>query len=362
MLTAEEARRCRRGKIDLHFCQACGFIFNAAFEPTALDHTPQYEEILGFPQTLGRFDETLAADLVKRFNLYGKEVIEIGCGNGTFLNLLCRYGHNRGWGFDPAYSESADCGETDDRIIFIQDHFSNRYRNFDAHFVCCKMTLEHIADVRAFLTAARKLARPSGDTVYFFLVPEISKILGRFSFWEIHYPHCSYFNSGSLSRLFANCGYAVLDTWTDYEDRYLMITATPAKAASRLETVQASDVRSLHERTAAFPVGAAKSVAHWTRKICNLAEQGKRIVLWGAGAKTVSFLTALGLSKELDYVVDLNPHRDGKYIPATGHQIFGPRQLLHRKPDYVVATNSVFQDEIAMTLGAMELRPQIMIL
>ena len=50
----------------------------------------------------GRVAPGPVLDLIRRYDLRGKEVIEIGCGKGEFLSLLCEVGDNRGVGFDPA--------------------------------------------------------------------------------------------------------------------------------------------------------------------------------------------------------------------------------------------------------------------
>ena len=56
----------------------------------------------------------------------------------------------------------------------------------------------------------------------------------------------------------------------------------------------------------------------WRRKLSELNEQEKKAVIWGGGSKGVSFLNFLEIHEQIKYVVDINPHKQGNYIPVTG--------------------------------------------
>ncbi len=100
----ESALADARGDIRLAFCPSCGFIFNASFDPQLQAYAPGYEGTQAFSPTFSAFAQRLASDLIARYNLHGKDILEIGCGMGEFLTLLCQIGNNRGVGFDPAYA------------------------------------------------------------------------------------------------------------------------------------------------------------------------------------------------------------------------------------------------------------------
>jgi hypothetical protein len=102
--THDEAVNYPRGEIRLAFCPGCGFISNVAYDARLTEYSGRYEETQGFSPTFNSFHERLARSLVERHDLHGKELIEIGCGKGEFLKLLCDLGGNRGLGFDPGYS------------------------------------------------------------------------------------------------------------------------------------------------------------------------------------------------------------------------------------------------------------------
>ncbi|MFQ5760309.1 MAG: class I SAM-dependent methyltransferase, partial [Acidiferrobacterales bacterium] len=211
MPTREIALNYPKGDIELAFCQHCGFISNLAFDPAMLEYSSSYEETQGFSPTFNAFHQRLATYLIDRYDLHNKDIIEIGCGKGEFLTLLCELGRNRGFGFDPAYVRERNNSPVKDRITFINDFYSKKYSHCKADFVCCKMTLEHIQDTAAFVSMVRRSSADRANTIVFFQVPDVTRILREMAFWDIYYEHCSYFAQGSLARLFQHCGFNVID-------------------------------------------------------------------------------------------------------------------------------------------------------
>ncbi|MCZ7663017.1 MAG: class I SAM-dependent methyltransferase [Thermoleophilia bacterium] len=94
----EAALAFPQGDIRLELCGSCGFVQNSAFDPGLIDYFQEYEETQGYSATFEAFARGLAAALVARHDLRGKEILEIGCGKGEFLALLCELGGNRGLG------------------------------------------------------------------------------------------------------------------------------------------------------------------------------------------------------------------------------------------------------------------------
>ena len=63
-----------------------------------------------------------------------------------------------------------------------------------------------------------------------------------------------------------------------------------------------------------------------------MAQAGKTVALWGSGSKAVSYLTTLGVTDEVQAVVDINPHKHGKFLAGTGHEIVAPEALRQLRP------------------------------
>ena len=87
--TRDEAVAYPKGDITLGFCDACGFVGNTSFEPALTEYSGRYEETQGFSPTFQKFHRDLADRVIERFGLQDREVLEIGCGKGEFMLLLC---------------------------------------------------------------------------------------------------------------------------------------------------------------------------------------------------------------------------------------------------------------------------------
>ncbi len=359
----EDARRYPRGDIRLGFCAACGFIANLAFDPRLTEYSGRYEETQGFSDTFNSFHRALAERLIERYDLRDKAIVEIGCGKGEFLLLLCEIGGNRGIGFDPGVDPKRIGGAAAERVRFIADFYSEQYAEVQGDFVACKMTLEHIAPVGEFLRSVRRAIGARTGTPVFFQIPETTRILRDCAFEDIYYEHCSYFSPGSLARLFRRNGFEVLDLSTEYDGQYLTIEARAvAEPVSQAPLAGEDDIDSLRELTGSFPARFAAKRAEWEARIRAEANAGHRVVLWGSGSKAVSFVTTLDLGHAIEVAVDINPYRHGHFLPGGGQEIVAPEFLRGYRPDLVVVMNPVYRAEITRDLERLGLSPEILTL
>jgi SAM-dependent methyltransferase len=361
--TREAALNYPKGDIRLAFCQSCGFISNVAFDPSLHEYSTGYEATQGFSSTFNTFHQRLASRLIEQYELHGKQIIEIGCGQGEFLSLLCELGGNDGIGFDPAYLEERNLSYAKDRITFIKDFYSEKYApplGGGADFVCCKMTLEHIHETADFVSMVRRSLSGSEETIVFFQVPDMSRILRDVAFWDIYYEHCSYFSQGSLARLFRSCGFEVIKLATEYDNQYLMIEARPASGGSAVLLAQEKDLGRLREEVAYFAANYEDKLERWRRDLEKMRQSGQRAVIWGAGSKAVAFLTTLGIQDEIEYAVDINPYKHGTYMAGTGHEIVAPAFLQAYKPDVVIVMNPIYCREIQQELDQLGVTTTLM--
>ncbi len=371
----QEAVEFQRGDIRLAVCPACGFIANIAFDEALTQYSARYEATQGYSPTFNKFHRALAQELIDRYDLHGKDVIEIGCDKGDFITMLAEMGNNRGVGFDPAYVPGRHPSPAADRLTFITDFYSEKYTDYHADFICCKMTLEHIPNVGEFLATVRRSIGDRPDTVVFFQIPNARYVLCDVAFWDIYYEHCSYFTKGSLARLFRRAGFEVRDLWTAYDEQYLMIEAYPASElgnggaeedkthtggfSSDPLTGEESPEETL-EMVRYFVEHADAKRSQWRTKLADWRATARRVVLWGGGSKGVAFLTTLSQSRDdIAYAVDINPLKHGTFMAGTGQEIIAPESLQTYRPDVVIIMNPVYRDEVTAELTALGLSPQI---
>lgn len=351
--SAEEARRCSRGDIALHYCSRCEHVFNAAFEPSQVEYDEAYDNALDYSTRFRQYLNDLATGLVERHDLHGKDLVEVGCGKGAFLTLLARLGENRAVGFDPSYEPGRLSPAETEQVTFVRDYYSDRYASaYPADFVCCRHVLEHVPDPIEFLRSIRLSAGGTDGAAVYFEVPNLALILRDLSVWDVIYEHHSYFSIRSLAYAFARSGYRVRDVYEAYDGQFLGLEAV----------VQTGDenhwagLPSLHELATTFAARVAARTTAWARRLHELGESGGRIVLWGAGSKAVGFTNLLEdvtaqEASPIDYAVDINPHKQGSFLPGTGQEIVAPDFLVDYRPTAVVAMNPIYRDEIQQTLA-----------
>lgn len=361
MPNAEEAKAFPCGDVSLAVCPNCGFITNTKFDAKWSAYAPNYEDQQSFSPTFNRFARDLAQRLIDKYDLHDKDIVEIGCSKGDFLLLLCELGNNRGVGIDPSVVPHRVESEAADRVTFIQDYYSEDHAKYVGDFICCRHTLEHIQPTQEFLTTVRKSIGDRLDVNIFFEIPETIRVLKDQAFEDIYYEHCSYFTPGSLARLFRSCGFEVTDVYLGYGDQYLLIEAKPLPANTASTTIHAAE--ETPEQALAyvrqFTEQIRNKLAYWEQHLNEMQAAGKKVVVWGSGSKCVAFLTTLNTIDKIQHVVDINPHRHGRFIPGVGKQIQSPEFLKDYQPDEIIVMNEIYCPEIQKMLDEMKVQTHL---
>jgi ubiquinone/menaquinone biosynthesis C-methylase UbiE len=353
----EEALAFPTGDLRLGFCPRCGFIGNLAYDESLQHYAPGYEEQQSFSPRFNEFSTALATRLIERYDMRGKHVVEIGCGKGDFLVEVCELGSNSGVGIDPSYV----LGRQDsNRVRFIQDFYTERYSNVRGDLLMCRHTLEHIGNVKEFMQRVRRTVGDRTDTVIFFEVPDVQRVLTEQAFWDIYYEHCSYFSLGSLARLFRASGFEVLDLAKEYDDQYLVLDARPADAATTPRFEAENDLEQLANDVAVFQKNFRLRADFWKDKLRSDRQAGRKTAIWGSGSKCVAFLSTLGAAEFVEQIVDINPYRHDKFLAGSGKRIQSPESLRKYRPDVVIAMNPIYKEEIKRDLDRMGLNPELL--
>ncbi len=342
---AEAARSAPTGEIELVFCESCGHSFNTAFLAELVEYAEGYENSLYFSATFREYAAALAERLVTTFGLFGKDIVEIGSGGGDFLRALCELGANRGTGFDPSALPASS-----PNLTFIRDLFSDRYRDITADFLVCRHVLEHLEAPRELLRLLAPALRAEGGL--YFEVPNADFLFADGSVWDLIYPHVSYFSRSSLRTLFARAGFSPLAVESAFRGQFLCLEAIRGAAG---ENAHPGELEALRKTAALFAETYAATVAFWQSELERELGAGKRVVLWGAGAKAVSFLNAVPGAGAIGYAVDLNPKKHGLFLPGSGTEIVPPERLAELRPDLAIVLNPIYEPEIRAELDRLGL-------
>jgi SAM-dependent methyltransferase len=355
----EAAQNCPKGDIRLAFCQECGFITNLAFNPKLLEYSEAYDNSLHFSSVFQEYARSLATRLIERYNIYDQDVIEIGCGKGDFLALLCEIGNNRGIGFDPSYENQRFDSKAAERITFIQDFYSERYAHYQGDLICCRYVFEHIDQPTDFLKMVRRTIG-SREAVVYFEVPNVSLILRGLSVWDIIYEHCSYFSLGSLAYVFAACGFDICNLAETYRGQFIGIEAKPGNGHTDFNIDRWDNRAEIADAVAAFADNYRQRTTAWQNNLEQIERAGQRVIAWGAGAKGVSFLNMLKIQKQVEYIIDINPHKQGSYIAGTGQQIVSAEFLQKYQPNTIIVMNPIYKHEIKQVVNNLGLSPEFL--
>jgi SAM-dependent methyltransferase len=346
------------GTIRLELCTACGFMTNTAFDAPGHDYSASFEETQAFSPTFRAFASDMARELVETHDLAGRDVFEIGCGQGDFLRMLCEATGGRGVAVDPSWRFETPAGMDPARLTVERAFFERSQIDAGYGLVVCRHTLEHIHDVAGFLRELRAALEPWPGTPVFFEVPDTLRILREVAFWDVFYEHCSYFTPGSAARAFRSAGFRPVDVRLAFGDQYVLLTAvvdgtggTPLPADEAPETVV--------DAALVFAAAVAAARDHWMARLTELREAGSTVVIWGAGSKGVGFLATLGAGAEIACAVDVNPAKHGMFMPGTGHEIVAPEALTRIRPRLVIVLNPAYADEIEADVRRLGLDSEI---
>jgi 2-polyprenyl-3-methyl-5-hydroxy-6-metoxy-1,4-benzoquinol methylase len=265
--TRDDALQISRGDIQLGCCAQCGHIANLVFEPARLAYAQNYENSLHFSPRFQSYAEELARYLIEKYALYGKDIIEIGCGQGEFLELLCTLGKSRGIGFDGSYRQARPAQTPAKQITVIPDAYAERYAHYQADLLCCRQVLEHIAQPRDFLRMVRRALETRHDTVVFFEVPNVLCTLRDLAIWDILYEHCSYFSPSSLAQLFVACGFDVGALRETFAGQFLCLEARPTAAATGASPTGVVSAQHLAQEVASFAARFQRKKALWEQQL-----------------------------------------------------------------------------------------------
>ncbi len=351
--SAEEARAYPAGALTLTLCHGCGFLFNARFDARLVDYARTTEESQHFSGTFNSFALSLVEEIAARQDLVSAHVLEIGCGKGDFLEALVQRTGCSACGIDPGFLPVRKPGVP---IRFVRADFRPELVDRSVDLIVCRHTLEHIAEVAAFMRDVVAVTRGAGAVQIVFETPDTARILREGAFWDIYHEHCSYFTVGSHARLFRRAGLDVTQSALVYDGQYIIQYAEPGAGSPRPEE---QDLEETVAAALAFPEKVAQTRAYWTDHVRAAHARGERTAIWGGGSKAVAFLTTNGLGPEIDHVIDVNPYKQGKFLPGTGHRVSAPDALRDAPPDRVIVMNPIYVPEITEALAAMGLHPDI---
>jgi 2-polyprenyl-3-methyl-5-hydroxy-6-metoxy-1,4-benzoquinol methylase len=290
-------------------------------------------------------------------------VVELASNDGYLLQYFVKRGVPC-LGIEPAANVAKVAREkgVETQVAFFNQQLGAELRaaGRQADLVLGCNVLAQIPDVNSFVAGIPEILKPTGTVTFEF--PHLMRLFEGNQFDTIYHEHYSYFSLLTIEKIFARHGLTVFDVeelWT--HGGSLRIYARPASDASRPLTARLLSLREREEAAGYRRIETytrfEEQVRETKRKLLELLiglkREGKRIVGYGAPGKGNTLLNYCGIRTDfVDFTVDRNPYKHGKFLPGTHIPIFEPARLDEAKPDYILILPWNFKDEIMAQLAS----------
>ncbi len=356
---AEDASAEPRIPLTLVFCPECTLVqIEETVRPEVL-FGEDYPYFSSYSDTLLDHSRRNVQALIERYQLASEDlVVELASNDGYLLQFFAEAGIEV-LGIDPAPGPAAVALENGvpTLVEFFGPEVAERLASegVEADVLIGKNVLAHVPDQNAFVAAMANLLAPTGSIVM--EVPYVRDLIEHTEFDTIYHEHHCYFSVRSLETLFARHGL--------YLNR---VEHHPIHGGSLRFFASADPARqpSVDEYLAAEAIAGMDTIGYYqdfadrvdgvrialNDLIDDLRRGGATVAAYGAAAKGAILLNYAGLDGEqIDYVVDRNPHKQGKLMPGVRLPIYDPSKIDEDPPDYLLILPWNFKDEIMEQQG-----------
>lgn len=285
-------------------------------------------------------------ETIKRFNL-GKSsrVVEIASNDGYLLKNFVAAGIPC-LGVEPArnIAEIANKSGVPTEAVFFGRETAKRLlaRDGAADLMAANNVLAHVPDINDFVGGFRILLAPKGALSIEF--PHILRLIEQTAFDTIYHEHYSYYSFYTLEKIFAAHSLRIFDVeelpthggslriWVCHDQAH-----APTPAVEKMRQKEAAAGLNTLDGYRGFDAKVKKICQGFTEFIKQQKSQGKHIAAYGAAAKGNTLLNVCGITAEqISYVCDLNPAKQGHYLPGSHIPIFSPDKIKETRPDFLV--------------------------
>ena len=343
--------------LHVHICGEC-FLAQVQEYVTPENIFREYAYFSAYSNAWLEHARRYVAMIIERLRLGpDSHIVELASNDGYLLQYFVQRGFSV-LGIDPAenVAKAAEARGVPTLTRFFgretaQDLVDNGAR---ADLVIGNNVLAQVPDINDFVAGIALILQPRGTITLEF--PHLLRLMQENQFDTIYHEHFSYFSLTTAERILAAHGLRVYDVeelWTHGGSLRLYACHTGNAALPTLPSVGAlvERERAAGLRELATYAAFAEQVKETKRKLLDFLIQAKRagktVVGYGAPGKGNTLLNYCGIRTDfLDYTVDRNPYKHGKFLPGTHIPVLPPERIAETRPDYLLILPWNLKDEI----------------
>lgn len=304
-----------------------------------------------------------AEDMRRRLNLTSASfVVELASNDGYLLQHFVQAGIPV-LGVEPAanIAEAARARHVPTRVCFFGTETARAMAAAGelADLLVGNNVLAQVPDLNDFVAGMEIVLKPTGVITMEF--PHLMRLMEGNQFDTIYHEHFSYFSLLSVERIFAAHGLTLFDVdEIPTHGGSLRIYARHAEDMSRPVEPTVAALRTREERAGlnrletygAFDEQVKETKRKLLEFLIRVKREGKSVAGYGAPGKGNTLLNYCGIRTDfIDYTVDRNPYKHGKFLAGTHIPIFDPDRIRQTRPDYVLILPWNIKDEIIAQLS-----------